>query len=102
MASDDHHADVRIGSKCEELNLSKSSQPYLTERTSKHVLMASGGGNASSDKISGKPLPVWSGDGFFFTRSDGRDYSPRRMKETVSGRCDAINWMTLLFAQFID
>jgi hypothetical protein len=68
----------------------------------KHVLMASGGGNASSDKISGKPLPVWNGDGFFLTRSDGRDYSPRRMKETVSGRCDAINWMTLLFAQFID
>jgi hypothetical protein len=42
------------------------------------------------------------GDGCFFMRSDGRDYPPRRMKETVSGRCDAINWMTLLFAQFID
>jgi hypothetical protein len=27
---------------------------------------------------------------------------PRRVKETVSGRADAINWMTLLFAQFID
>ncbi|MCS3495538.1 hypothetical protein M2189_005503 [Bradyrhizobium japonicum] len=48
-----------------------------------------------------KPPPVWSGDDFF-TRSDGGDYPPRRMKETVSGRCDAINWMTLLFAQFID
>ena len=71
----------------------------------KHVLMASGGGhawNASSDKIGGKPLPVWNGDGFFFARSDGRDYPPRRMKETVSGRCNGINWMTLLFAQFID
>jgi hypothetical protein len=45
---------------------------------------------------------VWNGDGFFFTRSDGRDYPSRRMKETVSGCCDAINWMTLLFAQFID
>ncbi|MET4091283.1 hypothetical protein [Bradyrhizobium sp. S3.5.5] len=67
----------------------------------KHVIMASGGGNASSDKISGKALPVWNGDGFFM-RSDGRDYSPRRMKETVSGRCDAINWMTLLFEQLID
>ncbi|KGT72959.1 hypothetical protein JEY40_33615 [Bradyrhizobium japonicum] len=49
-----------------------------------------------------KPPPVWNGDDFFFTRSDGSDYPPRRMKETVSGRCDAINWMTLLFAQFID
>jgi hypothetical protein len=39
---------------------------------------------------------------FFFTRSDGRGHPPRLMKETVSGCCDAINWMTLLFAQFID
>lgn len=31
-----------------------------------------------------KPPPVWNGDDFF-TRSDGSDYPPRRMKETVSG-----------------
>ncbi|MCP3395391.1 hypothetical protein NLM27_42490 [Bradyrhizobium sp. CCGB12] len=42
------------------------------------------------------------GDDFFFTRSDGSDYPSHHMKETVSGRCDAINWMTLLLAQFID
>ena len=73
----------------------------LTRSLNKHVLMASGapGLNAS---LAEKPPPVWNGDGFFFTRSDGRGYPPRRMKETVSGRCDAINWMTLLFAQFID
>ncbi|MGX9432747.1 hypothetical protein [Bradyrhizobium sp. LeoA1S1] len=52
-----------------------------------------------SDKIKGK---AESGDGFCITRSDGCNLPPHGVKETVSGRADAINLMTFPFAQFID
>jgi len=51
--------------------------------------MASGAaepGMPSAKRLAEKPPPVWNGDGFLFTRSDGRDYPSRRMKEAVSGR----------------
>jgi hypothetical protein len=85
-------ADVAQGLRRANRGNSAELDPSLN----KHVLMASGAALAE------KPPPVWNGDGFFFMRLDGRDYPPRRMKEAVSGRCDAINWTTLLFAQFID
>jgi len=55
-----------------------------------------------TDKISGKAAAGLKAATAFSLRAQTAAITPRAVKETVSGRADAINLMTFPFAQFID